>query len=306
MKKVIILGPTGIGKSDLAMKLSLSRKGEIVCVDSRTIYRGINIGTSKPSQEDRKEVPHHLLDILGLDEKRNAAWFSNKAREAINSIVSRGNTPFLVGGSGLYLKSLLNGLFNINLAEDDRKSFAESVKNISTALLHDRLLSCDKESAERIHQNDRYRITRALEVYTLSGKSLSEHIKKQKRSCEFEIQFVKIGLNIQRKMLHERINHRVETMLQSGWLDEVKELLACGASPDWPGMQTLGYPEVISFLKDDINYNRMKELISARTRQYAKSQITWFRKEKGVTWFDIGKEDSYTTASKLLDREHEN
>ncbi len=306
MKEVIILGPTGIGKSDLAMKLSLSRKGEIVCVDSRTIYRGINIGTSKPSRDDRKDVPHHLLDILDLDERRNAVWFSNKAREAVNAIVSRGNIPFLVGGSGLYLKSLLNGLFNINLAEDDRKSFAESVQNITTSLLHKKLLSCDRESAERIHQNDRYRITRALEVYTLSGKSLSEHIRKQKRFDDFNIQSIKIGLNTERTMLHERINHRVDRMLQSGWLEEVEELLAFGASPDWPGMRTLGYPEVISFLKNDINYNRMKEIISAKTRQYAKSQITWFRKEEGVTWIDIDKDDSYATASKLLDRECEN
>jgi tRNA dimethylallyltransferase len=306
MKAIIILGPTGIGKSELAIKLSLPRRGEIVCIDSRTIYRGINIGTSKPSMRHRKEVPHHMIDILNLDEKRNASWFSHKARETINDIFSRGNTPFLVGGSGLYLKSILHGLFGINLSEDERKSFSESVKNISTPQLYTRLLSSDRESGERIHRNDRYRIVRALEVHTLSGIPLSEHFRKQKLSDKFDIQSVKIGLNAPRAILHERINNRVEEMLRSGWLDEVKELLVGGVNPEWPGMQALGYPEIISFLKGDINYKQMKEKILAKTRQYAKSQITWFKKEQGVTWIDIEESDPFMVASKLLDSEYEN
>ena len=129
MEAIIILGPTGIGKSDLAMKLSSSRRGEIVCIDSRTIYRGINIGTSKPLQNHREKVYHHMVDIIDLDEKRDVFWFSSMARKIIDEVFSRGNTPFLVGGSGLYLRSILHGLFDINLSEDERKSFSESVKN---------------------------------------------------------------------------------------------------------------------------------------------------------------------------------
>ncbi|MCD6379878.1 tRNA (adenosine(37)-N6)-dimethylallyltransferase MiaA [bacterium] len=306
MKAIIILGPTGIGKSELAIKLSLPRRGEIVCIDSRTIYRGINIGTSKPSLRDRKEVSHHMVDILDLDEKRNASWFSRKARETIDDIFTRGYIPFLVGGSGLYLKSILHGLFGINLSEDDRKSFSESVKNIPTPQLYGRLLSSDRESGERIHRNDRYRIVRALEVYTLSGISLSEHFRKQNLSEEFNLQSVKIGLNTDRAILHKRINNRVEEMFQSGWIDEVEGLLVNGVNPEWPGMQALGYPEVISFLKNDINYSQMKERILAKTRQYAKSQITWFKKEKGVMWIDIEKGDPFMVASKLLDSENKN
>jgi len=304
MEAIIILGPTGIGKSDLAMKLSSSRRGEIVCIDSRTIYRGINIGTSKPLQNHREKVYHHMVDIIDLDEKRDVFWFSSMARKIIDEVFSRGNTPFLVGGSGLYLRSILHGLFDINLSEDERKSFSESVKNKSTSQLYSELLSNDIESAERIHRNDRYRIVRALEVFTLSGIPLSEHIRKQKQFDKFKIKSVKIGLNTRRAFLHERISVRVEEMLQSGWVEEVKCLLASGVNPDWPGMKTLGYPEVISFLNDVTTYNQMKERILARTRQYAKSQITWFKKEEGVKWIDIEKVDPFTAVSKLLDTEH--
>lgn len=301
MKTIIILGPTGIGKSDLAMKLSSSRSGEIVCIDSRTIYRGINIGTSKPLPSHRKKVRHHMVDIIDLEEKRNASWFSSMARKIIDEILSRGNRPFLVGGSGLYLRSILHGLFNIDLSEEDRKSFSKIIENKSTSQLYRELISNDRESAARIHRNDRYRIVRALEVFTLSGIPLTEHIRKQKRSDKFENKTVKIGLNAQRRFLHERIRIRVEEMLKSGWVDEVKNLIASGADPDWPGMKALGYPEVISFLNNDSTYDQMKERILARTRQYAKSQITWFKKEEGVRWIDIEKDDPFKAASKLLD-----
>ncbi|MDZ7859936.1 MAG: tRNA (adenosine(37)-N6)-dimethylallyltransferase MiaA [Candidatus Krumholzibacteriota bacterium] len=303
MKAIIIMGPTGIGKSDLAMKLALKLKGEIVCIDSKTIYKGINIGTSKPTEFDRSRVPHHMLDILDLDEKSNAAWFSKRARKIIGDIFSRGKTPFLVGGSGLYFKSILRGLFDINLSEDERKEFSESITNVETPELYKRLLKCDEESAERIHPNDLYRISRALEVYTLSGIPLSEHIRKQNESDIFNLQSVKIGLNTERSILHQRINNRVEKMIGNGWVDEVKNLLAAGIKPQWPGMQTLGYPEVISCLRNIIDYNEMKEKISARTRQYAKSQITWFKKEEKITWINTSMTDPYTAALKLLDRE---
>ncbi|HMA77490.1 MAG TPA: tRNA (adenosine(37)-N6)-dimethylallyltransferase MiaA [Candidatus Krumholzibacteriaceae bacterium] len=303
MKAIIIMGPTGIGKSDLAIRLAFKLKGEIVCIDSKTIYRGINIGTSKPTESDRNKVPHHMLDILDLDENANAAWFSKKARKITEDIFSRGKTPLLVGGSGLYFKSILRGLFDINLSEDERKVFSESITHVETPELYKRLLKCDEESAERIHPNDRYRISRALEVHSLSGIPLSEHIRKQDNSDLFNLQSVKIGLNTERPLLHQRINNRVEEMLRDGWIDEVKNLLSAGVKPQWPGMQTLGYPEVISYLRNRTDYNEMKEKISARTRQYAKSQITWFKKEEKITWINTSKNDPYIAALKVLDRE---
>lgn len=303
MKGIIILGPTATGKSELALKLASSIGGELVCVDSRTVYRGLDIGTAKPSLEDRRKVPHHMLDILDPDQKCRAGWFAGKGRKVTQEILSRGKRPVLVGGSGLYLRALTKGLFQIELDSKERKAFAASIEELPTEELYSGLQAVDPPSAERIHRNDRYRIVRALEVYKLSGKPISEHFRKQGEEGGLDLEMVKFGLNTSRKELHRRINARTASMFESGWPEEVEILLQNGARPSWPGMRTLGYPEIISYLEGDEDYHQTVAEISAKTRQYAKRQLTWFRKEKGVRWLDISISDPWEDAIKVLDSE---
>ncbi len=303
MKGIIVLGPTAAGKSELAVRLASSLGGEMVCVDSRTVYRGLDIGTAKPSLKDRRKVPHHMLDILDPDEKCRAGWFARMASEVIDNIITRTKRPVLVGGSGLYLRAVTEGLFELELDPGERKSFARSIENIPTEELYEKLRAVDPPSADRIHQNDRYRTVRALEVYQLSGKPLSEHFRRQREQGRPDLEFVKIGLNTARDMLHQRIDARTADMFEAGWVEEVRRLLKNGAEPSWPGMRTLGYPDIISYLVGKEDFSETVEAISAKTRQYAKRQITWFSKESGVSWIDIARTDPHQEAIKVLDRE---
>ncbi len=277
---VAILGPTASGKSALGMGLALRMKGEIISVDSRQAYRHIDIGTAKPSAEDRRLVPHHLIDVCDLSERINAQRFASLARGAIRDAASRGALPILVGGSGLYFRAIEAGFFDIALDPGDRAGFAESVRGRSSGSLHEQLRAIDPESAARIHPNDRYRTVRALEVHALTGTALSDHMRRQRiEPSREEIGFVKIGLEIDRAELHRRIGARTGEMFEKGWADEVRRLLAEGADPAWPGMRTLGYPEVVSFVRGERPLDDTIGRIGELTRQYAKRQVTWFRKE---------------------------
>lgn len=286
MDALALLGPTAVGKSSLALDLAERLGGEIISVDSRQAYKHLDIGTSKPTEEERKRVRHHLIDILELDKKNNAENFARLSKETISEIISRRSLPILVGGSGLYFQAVFNGFFDIDLDQEDRDDFSDSVSRRDTPELYNRLVLADPESGKRIHPNDRYRIVRALEVYTLTGIPLSEHFKRQKSSTgDPEIDFLKLGLHIPREKLHERINGRTRMMLEAGWIEEVESILRGGADAEWPGLKSLGYPEVISYIHGKIGREELIETISRLTRQYAKRQMTWFRKEKDVTWF---------------------
>lgn len=298
MNTVVIIGPTAVGKSRLALNLAGDVGGEIVSVDSRQAYRKTDIGTAKPSVRERADAPHHLIDILDLDEDNNANRFAGMALIAIADIVERGRLPILVGGSGLYLRAIFRGFFHIELKREERERFALSLQDVPTDELHRRLVSADPESSRRIHPNDRYRIVRALEVYTLSGIPLSEHFERQRtENRSSDTNHLKIGLKLPRKELYRRINERTIRMIEAGWVEEVERLLRDGAHEDWPGLRTLGYPEVISYIKGELTKKRMIGEISKLTRQYAKRQITWFNKEEGVTW--LGADDPDTTATVL-------
>lgn len=294
MDILVILGPTAVGKSGLAVALALGLGGEIVSIDSRQAYRKIDIGTAKPTTRQRKTVPHHLIDFLDLDETNNAESYAGIALDAVSEILARGALPILVGGSGLYLRAITEGFFEIDLDPGDRRRFASSVKNIGTAALMERLAAADPASAARIHPNDRYRIIRALEVYELSGQSLSEHFirhSEDRRDASRKDRFLKIGLRLPRPELHRRILERTEAMIESGLAREVREILDGGADPGWPGLKTLGYPEVVSYIQGRITKAEMTDRIAGLTRRYAKRQMTWFRKEEGVTWFDASRSD---------------
>jgi len=300
---VAVIGPTAVGKSSLAMQLSEILGGEIVSIDSRQIYRGLDIGTAKPSPEERKRVRHHCIDILDIEEGSNARWFASQAEKAIEDLRSRGRLPILAGGSGLYLQALTHGLFEIDLEPAEREKFAGSVSGMPSGDLYSILLEKDPESAGRIHPNDRYRIVRALEVLELTGTPLSEHFRLQKETGPpIEEGLVRIGLDMDRASLRSRISARTESMYDAGWPEEVTELLERGADPGCPGLQTLGYPETIRYVRGDAGRRETVERISILTGQYAKRQMTWFRKERDVTWLNAEDRDLLRAALNILDR----
>ncbi|MFA4948553.1 MAG: tRNA (adenosine(37)-N6)-dimethylallyltransferase MiaA [Candidatus Krumholzibacteriia bacterium] len=298
-----ILGPTASGKSRLGIDLALRMNGEILSIDSRQAYRRIDIGTAKPSAEERSLVPHRLIDILDLEEKSDAQKFAMLAHAALRDAASRGKLPILVGGSGLYFRAIERGLFDIRLEAADRIAFAESIRDVSNESLHGRLQALDPESALRIHRNDRYRLVRALEVRELTGTSLSEHVRRRRLDpSREEIAFVKIGLDIERGKLHRNIAERAKRMFERGWAGEVERLLAEGADPEWPGMKTLGYPQVLSHVRGEVRLDETVERVSELTRQYAKRQVTWFRKEPSMHWLMAGENGLIEAAAELFER----
>ncbi len=300
MDAVAILGPTASGKSRLGMFLAGELGAEIVSIDSRQVYRGLDVGTSKPSRRERETVRHHLIDILDPDEKNSAERHAAMARDVIADVLSRGMIPLLVGGSGLYWRALFEGLFSIELSEEERERFERSVDGVPTEDLVRRLLEVDEETGSRLHPNDRYRIVRAIEVYELTGIPLSEHFRRQTRDTGPSTDFLKIGLDPPRRRLHELIDARTIEMIEGGWADEVRTLLDEGYDPSCPGLRTIGYPEVVAHVRGEIDGTELVERIQALTRQYAKRQMTWFRKEPHVHWLDSGEEMPFESALRLV------
>lgn len=284
-KLLAVVGPTGSGKSELALFLAENLSGEIVNFDSLQVYQELNIGTAKPSKKDMERIPHHLYDFLKLEEEINAAKFIQLADKVIKEILERNKVPILVGGTGLYLRALEYGLFPLEIPleirERVRKRCEENLKEA-----YEELKKLDPCYAQKISSKDKVRISRALEViYTTSKPFSSFHdenpfFKKEKR---YEI--LKIGLKLPRKKLYERINNRVIKMIKEGWIEEVKVLLDKGHSPLLKPFKAIGYKHIISYLKGEISLEKAIELIQRDTRHYAKRQITWFKKEPDLIWF---------------------
>ena len=284
-KLVILVGPTAVGKSQIAVRLALDFKGEIINCDSRQVYRGFDIGTDKPDPEWLRLVPHHLIDIAEPEEQFTAASFVAEALKAINEIVSRQHLPLVVGGTGLYIKALTEGLFpGPGRDPEIRRRLEEEGRLHGFPHLHSRLMVIDPEYGRKIHPHDRVRIIRALEIYALTGQPISEHFKKTRGYLEGFLT-IKIGLKLEREKLNRRIDERVERMFERGLVEEVKKLLARGISPQAPAFQSLGYKQVLRHLRGEISLEEARELTKKETRQYAKRQMTWFRHMPGITWF---------------------
>lgn len=289
---IIILGPSGVGKSELALALARELKSEIISADARQIYRGMDIGTGKPPLELRTEIKHYLIDIVEPDEDFDAAKFKKLADATIEEIFKKGKIPIVVGGSGFYIRALTQG---ICLTPPKDRKLRENLEGLTQAkgkdYLYQRLMKIDPEAAERIHSHDLRRIIRALEVYEQTGLPLSQ-IQTQSQNSENRFKFIKIGLLRPRKELYKQAEERIKKMFQQGWIDEVKTLLDKGYQPELPALHALGYREISQVILGQISLVRAQSLIKQKTRHFIKRQLTWFKKEKNIHWVMIEKEQS--------------
>ncbi len=283
-KVIVICGPTAVGKTALSLKMAEEFKGSIVGADSMQIYQFMNVGTAKPSTEERSRAPHYLMDIILPDAPFDAAQYAKHARDAIAMIQNQGRVPLVVGGTGFYIKALLYGLFEAKPADSMvRERLKAEALSYGPAYVYTKLSHCDPAAAARIHPNDTYRVLRALEVYEVSGRPMSEFQKVHGfADCPYEV--LKIGLSIAREQLYERIDRRVDRMIDDGLLIEVQMLLDMGFSEQLRPMQALGYRHMIDYLRGRMSWDETIRILKRDTRRYAKRQLTWFQNDPDVIW----------------------
>lgn len=287
----MILGPTATGKSGLGMRLSADLEGEIVNADALQVYMGLDIGTAKPTTEVRKLVPHHLIDIRKPEEGFSAGEFARVARAVISELRSRGKSAIMVGGSGLYLRALLEGISEIpDVPARVRTKLRKRLEVEGLAALRRELRRVDPVTEGRLASGDTQRVSRALEVAEATGTPLSAWLarKPPKRP---EIVAKKVGLTLPRALLYDRIRSRVESMLEAGWVQEVESLLDRGYSGEEPAFQAIGYRQLVRHLRGGVSLGEAMEHTIRSTRRYAKRQLTWFRSDPEVVWFDASDPD---------------
>ncbi len=296
-----VVGPTATGKTDVGMLLAEALGAEIISADCMAVYRGMDVGTAKPTPEQQRRVRFHLIDVCNPDEPFSVARFQQMALEAIRHIRQRGALPLVVGGTGLYVKALLDG-FHIPPAPADemfRQQLWQRVSRLGSAALHAQLQQVDPQAASRIHPHDAVRIIRALEVYHLTGRPISAW---QQRQPPAEVGRVRrFGLTLPRDLLYRRINERVERMIAQGWLDEVRRLLEAGYDPHLPAMRSLGYAQLVQVAQGKLPLQEAIALIQRETRRFAKRQLTWFRADKQIEWVDAS-QGADQTARQILER----
>lgn len=295
-KILVIVGPTGSGKTPLSVILAERMHGEIVSADSRQIYKHLDIGTAKPTAEELHRVPHHFINLLEPNEEYNAGMFGKDARIAIQEIVSRKKLPLLVGGSGLYIKAVVDGLFEGPGKDPEiRTRLEERLTSEGAEVLFEELKRIDPVSASKAPPTKPRRIIRALEVYYITGQPISQLHAEQRSEPEFET--VQFALEWDRKTLYARINHRVDTMIEMGLVDEVKGLRGKGYGVTMNALNTVGYKEVFNYFDGVYDYDEMLRLIKQNTRRFAKRQLTWFRTDKRIQWIPMNERKSLDEAA---------
>jgi tRNA dimethylallyltransferase len=285
---VVIAGPTGVGKTNVAMQLAIASGGEIISADSMQVYRYMDIGTAKPSSGERRLVRHHLIDLVNPDESFSAALFVINARKIIRELSVLRKPVFVVGGTGLYIRALLGGLFDGPDANEGLRAFyrLEQARHGKT-YLHEKLKKIDEKAARRIKPNDTVRIIRALEVFEASGQSISEK-QEAHRFKERPYQTMKIGLAWERDMLYEKIDRRADQMILDGLIQEVQGLLDRGYDGALKPMQALGYKHMVHYLEGNCPLQEALQSMKRDTRRYAKRQMTWFSADREMEWFSPG------------------
>lgn len=287
-----IMGPTATGKSELGVRLAQALDGEVVNADALQVYRRLDIGTAKPTDAMRSAVPHHLVDVLDPDQVYSAGEFVRRARTVIEEIRGRGRTAILVGGSGLYIRSLIEGLSPMpEIDPEVRQRVRERCEAIGPQALLEELRPLDPVTAERLEPADRQRIQRALEVVLASGKPLSSWIA-ERPSGRQPLPAVRIGLTLERAILYDRISCRIQQMVERGWVAEVVELLRLGYEPEAPAFQAIGYRQIVRHVVGEWSLNAALEDTVRATRRYAKRQLTWFRRERDIRWFPAQDQES--------------
>lgn len=281
---VAIVGPTGSGKSELAIEMARQLRGEIVSCDALQVYRELDVGTAKVRPEAQRGIPHHLLGVIPPTEEFSAAEYIARAAPVIEDIAARGRVPVVVGGTGLYLRALLRGLFEgPGRLPAIRARLSRFAERRGTPALHRLLTRWDPVSAERIHPNDRVRLERALEVRIGTGRPMSE-LMAERTSPVAGFEAILVGLEPTRSALAQRIERRVARMFDAGFATEVRELVE-RYGEDVPAFKAIGYREALAYVSGKIDLRRAQELIVTATLQYAKRQMTWFRREEGLEWF---------------------
>lgn len=286
-KKIIILcGPTGIGKTRLAIDLARTFDGEIIGADSMQIYRYMDIGTAKPDVMERRMAPHHLIDFVPPDHPFDAGQYIEHADAVIASLLDRDKLPIVAGGTGFYIKALLHGLFRERTADAlVIQRLENELKEKGAAALHGRLVALDPDAAEKIHPNDTFRVIRALEVVEVTGRTISSH-RQDHGFSEERYDALTFCLYMERSLLYKRIDQRVDLMIDQGFLDEVKGLLERGYACDLKSMQSIGYRHLCDHLTCGVSWDETIRLMKRDTRRYAKRQFTWFRNQKETVWLE--------------------
>jgi tRNA dimethylallyltransferase len=297
---IVLVGPTAIGKTALSFELVDRFDCEIISMDSMQVYRHMDIGTAKPGRAELASVPHHLIDILDPDEQYDAARFVHDCLEAIENIGRRGRAVLLTGGTGLYLKALIEGLFDaLPTSKDVREQLRRRLADEGRETLHAELCRLDPKTGARVHKNDTQRLLRGLELHQLTGKTWSELLAKQKEGGS-RVHFTRmyqVGLTCERQKLYTRIEQRSRIMIQQGLIEEVERLLAMGYSRELPSMQSIGYRHANNYIAGEWSHDEMMALLIRDTRRYAKRQMTWFGRNTALHWFDP--EDSTAVADKI-------
>ncbi|NSW82499.1 MAG: tRNA (adenosine(37)-N6)-dimethylallyltransferase MiaA [Syntrophothermus sp.] len=283
---LVITGPTATGKSEVGVLVAEKLGGEIISADSMLIYRGMDIGTAKPTNADRRGIPHHMIDIVEPDQDYNVALYREQAMAVIKKVLERGNLPIVVGGTGLYIEALIRN-YSFGGAGTDKTLRKKLQKEAAESpfLLHQRLAKIDPATASQLHPANTRRVIRALEVYYLTGKPISNFKRLDEPDPPFNL--LMFGLTMEREALYRRIEKRVDRMIAMGLIEEVQNLLQRGFSPGLNSMRGLGYKEMISYLNGTLSLEEAVEVLKRNTRRFAKRQMTWFRRYKEIRWLKI-------------------
>lgn len=286
---LLIVGPTAVGKTDFSLTLAQEIQGEIISADSMQIYQQMDIGTAKPTLQERARVRHHLIDCIPPDQEFTVADYQSIVERLIPEIVERGSTPMLVGGTGLYVQAVTEGFIFPEMETDwaFRDEMHQLAAEKGSEAVHAKLAEVDPELAEKLHPNDLRRVIRGIEVFRQTGET-STYFQKQALEAPPRYQTIKIGLTRVREELYERINQRVDLMIEEGLIAEVEGLLQAGYSPDLISMQGLGYKEIVAYLEKRLPLKEAITLLKQNTRHFAKRQITWFKRDSAIIWMNPG------------------
>ena len=295
---IVIVGPTCSGKTILGINLAEELDTEIISADSRQIYKHLTIGTAKPTREELKKVKHHFVDVLDPKEEYNVGLFERDSIHVIDDLIHKNKIPIVVGGSGLYIKAIVNGIVDIDSDEELRDELKMKREKFGNEFIYDELTKLDPHGAETMLPQNWKRVVRAIEVFKLTGKSILEVHEEQSRKSNYN--FLQFGLNWKRETLYKNIENRVDDMIDTGLVNEVETIMANGYSKELNALNTVGYKEIISYLEDEISLERAIELIKRNTRRFAKRQMTWFRKDDRIKWLDVNSVEDVLSTKKVI------